>query len=265
MQNVKTVARRTGLGIAVAGVAAAATIAPASAMPELSYTGTLPTSFDGVDYSAAEANGWSFSWTLDANGNPTYNYGNGASSAPAAASNAAPAAQASSSDAAPAAASNAAPVAQASSNEAAPASASYEAPAAQASSSNEAPAAQASSGVSTQSTGSGSTSGIAGAAQGYVGSGYVYGGTTPGAWDCSGFTQYVYAQQGIELPRTAAAQGAAGTPTSNPQPGDLVIQNGGSHVGIYLGNGQMISALNPSQGTQVHSVNAMSVDSYVTF
>ena len=99
----------------------------------------------------------------------------------------------------------------------------------------------------------------------YVGSGYVYGGTTPGAWDCSGFVQYVYAQNGIDLPRTAAAQGAAGTPTSNPQPGDLVIQNGGSHVGIYLGNGQMISALNPSQGTQVHAVSAMSTDYYASF
>ena len=72
-------------------------------------------------------------------------------------------------------------------------------------------------------------------------------------------------QHGIDLPRTAAAQGAAGTPTSNPQPGDLVIQNGGSHVGIYLGNGQMISALNPSQGTQVHAVSAMSTDYYASF
>ncbi|KAA9393985.1 NlpC/P60 family protein [Kocuria coralli] len=106
---------------------------------------------------------------------------------------------------------------------------------------------------------------MAGSAQSYKGSPYVWGGTTPGGWDCSGFTQYVYAQNGIDLPRTAAAQGAAGTPTSNPQPGDLVIQNGGGHVGIYLGNGQMISALNPGQGTQVHPVSAMSVDYYATF
>ena len=99
----------------------------------------------------------------------------------------------------------------------------------------------------------------------YQGASYVWGGTTPSGWDCSGFVQYVYAQNGIDLPRTAAAQGAAGTPTSNPQPGDLVIQNGGSHVGIYLGNGQMISALNPSQGTQVHAVSAMSTDYYASF
>ncbi|BBE23054.1 hypothetical protein MN0502_19370 [Arthrobacter sp. MN05-02] len=97
-----------------------------------------------------------------------------------------------------------------------------------------------------------------------VGSGYVFGGTSFGGWDCSGFVQWVYAQNGISLPRTTWSQFAALTPTSNPQPGDLVSQNGGSHVGIYLGNGQMVSALNPSQGTLVHSVNAMSVDGYYT-
>ena len=116
----------------------------------------------------------------------------------------------------------------------------------------------------TATSASASTSGVTGTATSYQGAGYVWGGTTPSGWDCSGFVQYVYAQNGIDLPRTAAAQGAAGTPTSNPQPGDLVSQNGGSHVGIYLGNGQMVSALNPSQGTLVHSVNAMSVDGYYT-
>ena len=66
--------------------------------------------------------------------------------------------------------------------------------------------------------------------------------------------------------QTSAIRASANTaPTSNPQPGDLVIQNGGSHVGIYLGNGQMISALNPSQGTQVHAVSAMSTDYYASF
>ncbi|MDQ0735222.1 C40 family peptidase [Arthrobacter agilis] len=127
-----------------------------------------------------------------------------------------------------------------------------------------------STGLSTQSAASiapvssGSLAGIAGTAMQGKGSSYVYGGTSFGAWDCSGFVQWVYAQQGISLPRTTWAQFAAMTPTSNPQPGDLVSQNGGSHVGIYLGNGQMISALNPSQGTQVHSVNAMAVDGYYT-
>lgn len=126
-----------------------------------------------------------------------------------------------------------------------------------------------STGLSTQSAASiapraASLPGIVGTAMQGVGSGYVYGGTAYGAWDCSGFVQWAYAQQGINLPRTTWAQFAAMTPTSNPQPGDLVSQNGGSHVGIYLGGGQMVSALNPSQGTQVHSVNVMSVDGYYT-
>ncbi|NOJ60360.1 LysM peptidoglycan-binding domain-containing C40 family peptidase [Arthrobacter sp. 260] len=112
--------------------------------------------------------------------------------------------------------------------------------------------------------GQASTSGIVGTAMSQIGSGYVYGGTTPGAWDCSGFVQWVYAQHGIDLPRTSQAQMAALTPTSNPQPGDLVIQNGGGHVGIYIGGGQMVSALNPSQGTLVHAVDAMPLVGYYT-
>lgn len=95
-----------------------------------------------------------------------------------------------------------------------------------------------------------------------IGSAYVYGGTKPGAWDCSGFTQWVYAQAGISLPRTSQTQPSALTRTSNPQPGDLVQQNGGGHVGIYVGNGMMISALNPSQGTQLHPVSWMPVSGY---
>ena len=117
--------------------------------------------------------------------------------------------------------------------------------------------------VSTQSNHS--TGGLVGTAYQGIGGAYVWGGVGFKAWDCSGFTQWAYAQNGINLPRTTWAQFAAGTPTSNPQPGDLVSQNGGSHVGIYIGNGQMISALNPSQGTQVHSVNAMQLDGYYTF
>jgi cell wall-associated NlpC family hydrolase len=104
--------------------------------------------------------------------------------------------------------------------------------------------------------------GIVGTAQQGIGSGYVYGGTAYGAWDCSGFTQWVFAQNGIDLPRTTWAQFAAATPVATPQPGDLVSQNGGAHVGIYIGAGKMISALNPTQGTQIHSINAMPVDGF---
>ena len=108
-------------------------------------------------------------------------------------------------------------------------------------------------------------SGIVGTAMQGAGTGYVWGGTAFGAWDCSGFTKWAYAQNGIELPRTSFQQIAAATPTANPQPGDLVSQNGGNHIGIYIGGGKMISALNPAQGTFVHSVNAMPVDGYYTY
>ncbi|WP_298586543.1 C40 family peptidase [uncultured Kocuria sp.] len=144
-----------------------------------------------------------------------------------------------------------------------PAAPAYEAPA---------PAAQqtaATSSVTPQSTAiteiSPAAGGIVGTAMSAQGAGYVYGGTSYGAWDCSGFTGWVYAQNGIDLPRTSFQQIAAATPTTNPQPGDLVSQNGGNHIGIYIGGGKMISALNPTQGTFVHSVNAMQLDGYYTF
>ena len=122
-----------------------------------------------------------------------------------------------------------------------------------------------SSDVSEISGDSAAAGGLVGTAMQGVGTGYVWGGTDFGAWDCSGFTQWVYAQNGIDLPRTSQQQWAAGTPTTDPQPGDLVVQNGGAHIGIYLGGGKMISALNPTQGTFVHDVDAMPTDGYVTF
>ncbi|WP_407656948.1 transglycosylase family protein [Kocuria soli] len=121
--------------------------------------------------------------------------------------------------------------------------------------------------VQTVVDGGGTASGdaiVSTALQGLGGS-YVWGGTDFMSWDCSGFTQWVYAQHGIQIPRVTWDQFAAATPTSNPQPGDLVSQNNGSHVGIYLGDGQMISALNPQQGTIIHSVDAMQVDGFYTY
>lgn len=91
-----------------------------------------------------------------------------------------------------------------------------------------------------------------------VGGAYVWGGTEFKAWDCSGYVRWVFAQAGVELPRTE--QWLAGKLTTNPQPGDLVVQNPDGpnhwgHVGIYAGNGMMYSALNPAVGTLLHPVS----------
>ncbi|MFC6006578.1 C40 family peptidase [Angustibacter luteus] len=73
----------------------------------------------------------------------------------------------------------------------------------------------------------------------YAGTPYQYGGTTPAGFDCSGYTQYVFAQVGINLPRTSDSQRGATTRISRSEavPGDLVFFPG--HVGIYAGNGMM--------------------------
>ena len=109
-------------------------------------------------------------------------------------------------------------------------------------------------------------SGIAGTAAKYVGVPYVWGGNTPSGWDCSGFVKYVYAQHGINIARGTSAILGSGQfkRTSNPKPGDLVFQRGGSHVGIYLGNGQMIGAQNPTVDTMIHSVNRNPLYGYYT-
>jgi cell wall-associated NlpC family hydrolase len=78
----------------------------------------------------------------------------------------------------------------------------------------------------------------------YLGIPYVWGGSTPSGFDCSGLVMYVYAQLGISLPHFAAAQYGFGTPVSRDQlqPGDLVFFDGLNHVGIYIGGGQMVHA-----------------------
>lgn len=81
---------------------------------------------------------------------------------------------------------------------------------------------------------------------------YVWGGATPSGFDCSGFTQYVYSKAGISIPRTASAQQAAATPVSTPRPGDLVFSGSPAyHVGIYLGDGQMLASSKPGELTGV--------------
>ncbi len=109
--------------------------------------------------------------------------------------------------------------------------------------------------TTTVSSSSVDTSSIVSAALSFVGVPYVYGGSSPSGFDCSGFTQYVYAMFGIDLPRTATAQGYAGTfiSASEAQPGDLVWHSYG-HVGIYIGNGQVVEATTPGSTVKVNNL-----------
>jgi peptidoglycan DL-endopeptidase CwlO len=83
----------------------------------------------------------------------------------------------------------------------------------------------------------------------YLGVPYVWGGSSPSGFDCSGLVMYVYAQLGISLPHYTVAQWNATVPVSSPAPGDLVFFNGLGHVGIYIGGGQFVNA--PHTGSVV--------------
>ncbi len=84
----------------------------------------------------------------------------------------------------------------------------------------------------------------------YQGVPYVYGGSTPDGFDCSGFVSYVYAQLGISLPHSSSAIGGMGTrvPRSQAQAGDIIWTPG--HVSIYAGNNMQIDASRPGTTIQ---------------
>lgn len=108
-------------------------------------------------------------------------------------------------------------------------------------------------------------SSIVALAKQFIGCPYVYGASGPNAFDCSGFTSYVYRQVGISIPHGATSQYRGGTPVSreNVQPGDLVFIADPaycagypiSHVGIYIGNGQFIHASsNRGEGVTISNI-----------
>ncbi|SFG76220.1 Putative peptidoglycan binding domain-containing protein [Priestia megaterium] len=109
------------------------------------------------------------------------------------------------------------------------------------------------------STSSSSASKVISYGKRFMGTPYVWGGSTPSGFDCSGFLNYVYRNAvGVNLPRTVAAIYQTGTRVSSPQPGDIVFfetyKPGASHAGIYLGNGQFLNA-SSSQGVTISSMS----------
>ncbi len=104
---------------------------------------------------------------------------------------------------------------------------------------------------------SGHYAGVVGIAMQYLGVPYVWGGSSPSGFDCSGFVMYVFGQVGISLPHYTVAQwnypNAVSVPRNELEPGDLVFFAGLGHVGIYVGGGQFIHA--------PHTGDVVSIDS----
>jgi cell wall-associated NlpC family hydrolase len=107
---------------------------------------------------------------------------------------------------------------------------------------------------------SGSASAAISYAMAQVGDAYVYGAAGPDAFDCSGLTMMAWAQAGVALPHSSSAQYSSGTHVSSSdlRPGDLVFYYSPiSHVGMYIGNGMIVHAANPSSGVTVAPVFSM--------
>lgn len=90
----------------------------------------------------------------------------------------------------------------------------------------------------------------------FIGTPYLWGGTSPKGFDCSGLVHYIYQKQGVSIPRNSREQFSRLPVANNPQPGDLVFfrRNGViNHVGLYLGGGKMLHA--PQTGAKVRIEN----------
>jgi cell wall-associated NlpC family hydrolase len=107
--------------------------------------------------------------------------------------------------------------------------------------------------------------GVVGIAMQYLGTPYVWGGESPGGFDCSGFVYYVFSQVGVSLPRTVSAQYAVGVAVSRSelQPGDIVFFNGLGHDGIYIGGNQFIHSPHTGDVVKVSAMTGYYDSNYV--
>jgi cell wall-associated NlpC family hydrolase len=99
--------------------------------------------------------------------------------------------------------------------------------------------------------------GVVGIALRYLGTPYVWGGSSPGGFDCSGLVAYAYSQMGVSLPHYTGAQWNVGVPVSRGdlQPGDLVFFDGLGHVGIYIGGDQFVHAPHSGDVVKISSLD----------
>jgi peptidoglycan DL-endopeptidase CwlO len=116
------------------------------------------------------------------------------------------------------------------------------------------PASNPTGGATTPVAGSGSAREAVAFALAQIGKPYVWGGTGPGGYDCSGLVQAAWAAAGVSIPRTTYDQWASlpHVPSSDIQPGDLMFYDGEGHVAIYVGNGQIVDA--PQAGENVEEI-----------
>ena len=107
--------------------------------------------------------------------------------------------------------------------------------------------------------------GVVGIAMQYLGIPYVYGGSTPSGFDCSGFVMYVYGQMGVSLPHYTVAQYSMGVPVSRDalEPGDLVFFDGLGHVGIYIGGGSFIHSPHTGDVVKISSMSGWYSSTFV--